>query len=122
MFFCLVSGSQNFDDYQKFCEYMDYFLKNKEEVIIAPLGDTKCRWFVKEYARGCNKIQSVELKADIVRNRQIFGLIANDPEQGIVCFWDGVSQDIADDIKSAKEHGVPCRVVRFTVPSASGGR
>lgn len=113
MFFCLVSGSQNFDDYQKFCECMDYFLKNKEDVIIAPLGDTKCRWLVKEYARRRRKIQSVELKADVVRNHQIFGLIANDPEQGIVCFWDGASREVADDIKSAKEYGIPYRIVRF---------
>lgn len=27
MFFCLVSGAQNFADYQKFCEWLDYFQK-----------------------------------------------------------------------------------------------
>ena len=113
MFFCLVTGSQSFGDYQKFCEWLDYFLKNKEDVILAPLGNTKCRLYVKEYARVRSKIQSVELKADMVRSRRIFSLIANDPEQGIVCFWDGVSQDIVDDIKSEKEYGIPCRIVRF---------
>lgn len=123
MFFCLVAGSQSFCDYQQFCKYLDYFLGSKEEVILAPLGSTNCRWFAKEYARkNSRRIQAVELKADMVRNQQIFSLIANAPEQGIVCFWDGVSQDLADDIKSAKEHGIPCRVVRFVVPSASGGK
>jgi hypothetical protein len=113
MFFCLVSGAKNFADYQKFCEWLDYFLKNKEEVILAHLESTKCRLYVKEYARSRSKIQSVELKADMVSNRRIFSLIANDPEQGCVFFWDGVSRDVADDIKSAKECGIPCRVVHF---------
>lgn len=122
MFFCLVAMSQSFCDYQQFCKCLDYFLGNKDEAILAPLGNTNCRWFAKEYARKhSGRIQSVELKADMVRNQRIFSLIANDPEQGIVCFWDGVSSEVSDDIKSAKEYGIPCRIVRLTVPSASGG-
>lgn len=102
--------------------------QNKAEVILAPLENTKCRLYVKEYARSRSKIQFVELKADMVRNRRIFSLIANDPEQGCVFFWDGVSRDVADDIKSAKECGIPCRGRSLLNdsslfhPSASGGR
>lgn len=113
MFFCLITGSQSFEDYPKLCERLDYFLHNKQEVVLAVTSNLRWKRCVGDYARS-RKISCVEFKQDISGARKsLFKTLSCVPENGCVCFWDGLSKGTADNIKLSAEYRVPCRVVRF---------
>lgn len=113
MFFCLITGSQSFEDYSKLCERLDYFLHNKQEVVLAVMSSLRWKRCVGDYARR-RKISCVEFKQDISgAKKSLFKTLSCVPETGCVCFWDGLSKGTAGSIKLSAEYGVPCRVVRF---------
>ena len=124
-FYLLIAGSREFKDYTYMVMSLDKLISKRIEQ-----GDQIC--IVSGGARGADKLaeryaidHDFELRvfpadwdrfgksAGYRRNRQMHEFIAQFPNRGCVCFWDGESRGTQHNFTLAKEFKTPLRIKRF---------
>lgn len=121
MFYLLVAGSRSFDDYQFLSASLDKLLVNQSDVTVVSGGARGADTLAERYAheRGYqvrvfpadwNKFGK---SAGYRRNRQMHEFIAQFPNRGCVCFWDGNSRGTTHNFDLANEFHTPLRIKRF---------
>ncbi len=121
MFYLLVAGSRSFTNYQYLSSSLDKLLVNQSDITIVSGGARGADSLAERYARE----RGYQLRvfpanwnqfgksAGYRRNRQMHEFIAQFPNRGCVCFWDGSSRGTAHNFDLANEFHTPLRIKRF---------
>ena len=112
----IIAGSRGFDDYQTLSESCDFFLKNKENVVIISGHAVGADQLGERYAneRGYPlEVYPADWKtygksAGFKRNEQM-GDIAN----ALIAFWDGESHGTKHMIEYARSKGLKIRIYNY---------
>lgn len=115
----VVCGCRDFSDYNLLSLEIDAYVKkldNAFSLIIISGGASGADKLGEKYAKEHNL--KVELypalwdkygkSAGVVRNREMA-----DVSDGVIAFWDGESKGTKSMIESAREAGIPCKVVQY---------
>ena len=128
MFYCLVAGSRDFNDYEVLELMLDTMLRNHKEITIVCGGCRGADALAERYAkeRGCEcKVFPAEWdkygkKAGYIRNEQMHKYIAEMAEaqgaprkRGCVLFWDGKSKGTSHSIDLAEKYDNALRIVYY---------
>lgn len=122
MFYCMVIGSRNFNDYALVESKLNFLLQNHlPNVCIVSGGARGADELARKYAE-CNGLFYNEFPADWNkygrsagprRNREMHQFISVHSDRGVVAFWDGVSRGTASNFPLASEFNNPIRVYRI---------
>ena len=116
MFRVIVAGSRNFNDYDYLKKWLDYYLKNKKDIVILCGEAAGADFLGKRYAleKGFPVLsfpadwKRFGRSAGIRRNREM-----SENADACVVFWDGLSRGSANMIAEAERAGLALRVRRF---------
>jgi len=116
MFKVIIAGGRDFNDYELLKKKCDYFLQNKEDIIIISGNARGADSLGEQYARERNlKIDSHPAdwdkfgkSAGYRRNKEMV-----DVADAAICFWDGKSKGTNHTINLCKEKNIPCKVVIY---------
>ena len=120
MFYCLVAGSRTINDYWLVRDGLDSLLSGIGDVTIVTGGANGVDALAERYARQHNlplKVFPADWNkfgksAGYRRNEQMHQFIAQFPNRGCVCFWDGQSKGTAHNFKLSEQYGTDLRVFR----------
>lgn len=120
MFYCLVVGSRDFDNYKLLCEKLDYLLMNQKEVIIVSGGakgaDTLAERYANEHGYGLTIFRAnwnIGKKAGFLRNLDMHKHIASFENRGVVAFWNGTSKGTEQSFELAVRYNNPIRIYNY---------
>ena len=118
MFYVLISGKRDFEDYEQFCKILDESLKDiSDDIEIVEGGARGTDALAKHYA-DAHGIKCLEFPAlwDIngraagpIRNAEMVNFISGKDSKAIF-FWDGKSRGTGDCLKKARKAGIVCEV------------
>jgi hypothetical protein len=113
----IIAGSRNFNDFQKMCEVLDNFLRDKDEDVeifvggvkgadklgedYAHMRDITLKKFLPEWSK--------HGKASALRRNEVMGLQAD----ACICFWGG-STGTAHMIQVAKRNHLSINIELFS--------
>ena len=99
VFYLLIAGSRNYNDYSEFCSVTDYILedarKNGYRIVIVSGGAKGADTLARKYARE-NHLKLMEFPADwdgfgkqagYIRNKEMHRYIYRHKNRGCLCFW-----------------------------------
>ena len=120
MFYCLVVGSRDFEDYRLLENTLDKLLRYYKEITIVTGGAKGADTLAEKYAasRGYN---CIVMKADwsrygkgagILRNEQMHAYIARYENRGCVAFWNGKSKGTYSNFELARKYNNALRIIR----------
>lgn len=120
MFYCLVAGSRTFTDYPLLSYKLDTLLANQTDVTIISGGafgaDALAIRYAKEHGYPYKIFKAqwdlYGKAAGFKRNEQMHRYIAQFPNRGCVCFWNGTSKGTAHNFKLAEQYKTPLRIVK----------
>ena len=122
-FYLLIAGSRDFNNYSLFKEKCDYLLQNKKdkEIHIVSGGargaDTFAEWYAKERGYQIHVFKAdwntFGKSAGYRRNEQMHQFIAQYPDRGCICFWDGSSKGTQHNFGLCETYATQLRIVRF---------
>lgn len=112
-----VIGSRGYNNYNEFCEMLEYFIQNLGEVTFVSGaaksgGDALIARYCKE-----NNLPLIEFPADwnnlgkkagFIRNKQII-----DEAEGVIAFWDLKSKGTEHSILLARKKGIKIKIVEI---------
>lgn len=122
-FYCLVTGSRTFDNYNMMCNHLDYLLWNYRNQYVSIVSghekgtDTLAERYADE--RGYDKVimpaewNTYGNRAGFIRSEEMHKFISAYEKRGVVCFWDGQSHGTANNFELAKKYSNPLKIVRF---------
>lgn len=128
MFYCLIAGSRNYDDYAEFTRIVNVALKNKpKQNIMLVSGHCECGadMFAERYAKEYGiaiKLFPANWKKDgrsagYIRNKAMHEYITksslDEKHRGVILFWDGLSRGTAQSIPLAKKYNNPLRIWNY---------
>lgn len=125
MFYCLVVGSRDFNDYQTMCDVLDYLLQNHKEVTIISGGARGADSLAETYALNHNcrlKVFKADWnhhgkRAGYLRNEEMHQYIAQFEKRGVVAFWDGSSKGTAHNFELCVKYNNPLRCFNYSIGS-----
>ena len=118
MFYVLISGKRDFEDYERFCRILDESLKDiSDEVEIVEGGakgtDALARHYANEHGircRGFSALWDINGRAaGPIRNSEMVKFVSRHDCKAIF-FWDGKSKGTGDCLKKARKAGIACEV------------
>ena len=118
MFYVLISGKRDFENYNQFCKILDESLKDiSDDIVIVEGGARGTDALAKHYAN-THGIQCQEFPALWAANGRAAGPIRNSEmvkfvsskDSKAIFFWDGKSKGTDDCLKKAKKAGIVCEV------------
>lgn len=122
-FYLLVAGSRTFDNYDLLRNTLDVCLSKKTNKTIhvvsggAKGADSLAERYAKERGYQLHVFKAdwntFGKSAGYRRNEQMHQFIAQYPDRGCVCFWDGSSKGTAHNFDLCKTYGTPIRIKRF---------
>ena len=123
MFYCLVVGSRNFDNYELMCEKLNYLLQNKKDIVIVSGGAKGADNLAETYALGHNyrlKVFKADWKkygnrAGFLRNEEMHKYISQSEDKGVVAFWDGNSKGTAHNFELSIKYNNPIKIFNYTI-------
>jgi len=105
VFFCFVTGSDEFNHYGIFKKKMDSVLRNKEKVCIVSDGSGKVDMLAKIYAGDMGysyrKVSSIGI-----------AMMPICKTKGCVCFWNG--EDEKNCTEYCQKHNIPLRLIDYS--------
>lgn len=128
-FFCLIIGSRNFTDYDRFKQVTDQLLaiqvKNQMQLnIVSGEGngaDTLAERYAKEngyrFIKFAADWNSYGKQAGPIHNERMHKFIftmasEHEAKRGVIAFWDGKSKDTEQSFDLARKYNNPLRVIR----------
>ena len=120
MFYCLIVGSRDFNDYELLKEKCDKLLSNQSEITIVSGGAKGADSLAERYAHD----KGYELKvfkadwdsygksAGYIRNEQMHKYISQFDKRGVIAFWNGTSKGTAHNFELGKRYGSYVKIVR----------
>lgn len=122
MFYCLVVGSRDFNDYPMMVRELNHLLVNYKNVTIVSGGARGADLLAERYAKGSGydvKVFPADWngygkRAGFIRNEVMHQYIAKFPHRGCVAFWDGSSKGTAHNFELAKKYNNPIRKIIYT--------
>ena len=118
MFYVLVSGKRDFDDFKSFSRVLDQSLSDvSDEIEIVEGGAQGTDALARRYAEE-KKLRCREFRADWdqhgkaagpKRNSEMVKFVAAQDSKAIF-FWDGKSSGTGDCLRKANRAGIPCEV------------
>lgn len=123
MFYCLVVGSRDFNDYQTMCNILDYLLQNHKEVTIVSGGARGADSLAETYALGHNhrlKVFKADWKchgkkAGYLRNEEMHKFISQYENRGVVAFWNGNSKGTAHNFELSIKYNNPIKIFNYSI-------
>ncbi len=125
-FYLLIAGSRNFMDYDTLREQCDLLLRNQMHRSIhivegeAKGADTLAKRYALERGFILHPFPAdwgQGKSAGYRRNEQMHKFIAQFPNRGCVCFWDGQSRGTKHNFELCKKHKTPLRVWNYVTSS-----
>ena len=116
MFRVIVAGSRDFDDYKLLKSKLDFYLKNKKDIVImsgtARGADKLGEQYAKEKGYQLLKFpadwNTYGKRAGYIRNKE---MLKN--ADAVICFWDGISKGTEHMIEITRKINKPLRVVKY---------
>ena len=121
MFYALIVGSRDFDDFDLLIKECDRLLSNYDEITVVSGGARGADALAKKYAE-INNFKYVEFPAKweiygklagYRRNEQMHKFIAQFEHRGVIAFWDGKSKGTAHNFKLCKRFNNQLRIIHF---------
>ena len=118
MFYVLISGKRDFDDYERFRGVLDESLKDVEgEIEIVEGGargtDALARKYALEHGLKCREFPALwgvsGSAAGPIRNSEMVEFVSGKPGKAVF-FWDGLSKGTGDCLRKAKKAGIICEI------------
>ena len=118
MFYMLISGKRDFEDYERFCRILDESLKYvTDEMEIVEGGargaDALARRYADEHGIRCREFSALwdinGRAAGPMRNSEMVKFVSGKDCKAIF-FWDGKSIGTGDCLKKARKAGIACEV------------
>lgn len=121
VFYVLIVGSRSFSNYDLLEKRCNYLLKNYKKIIVVSGGangaDSMARHYAKQHNLGYVEFPAkwdlYGKRAGFIRNEEMHKFIADHPERGCICFWDGASKGTQHNFGLCKRFNTPLRVVQF---------
>ena len=117
MFKIIVAGTRTFNDYELLKKKLDFYLQNKKNILIISSGSTGADELGVRYAHEKGFIIK-QMDAEQSRYGESAELMRNmrmaQEADACIVFWDGVSKEPMDMIKSAREYNLPLKIVRYS--------
>ena len=121
VFYCIVAGGRDFDDYELMKRKLDSILSKQIKVVIisghANGADKLGERYAKEKGHELIIVpaewQLYGKRAGYLRNRRMHMIASQHKKRGCVCFWDGRSKGTAQNFEIAKEYDVQLKVIRY---------
>lgn len=123
MFYCLVVGSRNFDNYDLLETMLDNLLIDQHDIAIVSGGAKGADSLAERYAleKDCTCIvfkanwKQYGRSAGIKRNEEMQQYIAQFENRCCIAFWDGQSKGTQSNFKLAEKYGNRLHIVRWSV-------
>ena len=121
MFYVLIVGSRNFDNYNLLKAKCNELLKNHKEITVVSGGARGADALAKKYAedKGYGYIEfpanwdKYGKSAGYIRNEQMHKFISEKEKRGVIAFWDGASKGTAHNFDLAKKYRNEIKVIRY---------
>jgi hypothetical protein len=121
----LIAGSRTYNDYNNFCDIMDFIIKeytngNIEIVSGGAKGaDTLAEKYAKEKQLPITifpaKWEEYGKSAGFIRNVEMHNYINEVSNRMCVCFWDGLSRGTQHNFKLCKKFDTPLICYNYTI-------
>lgn len=122
MFYVLISGKRNFNNYEQFCRILDESLKDISDDIEIVQGGAKgtdalAKHYADTHGIKCREFPALwninGRAAGPMRNAKMVKFVRGKDSKAIF-FWDGKSKGTGDCLKKAMKAGIVCEV--YSIP------
>lgn len=121
MFYCLVVGSRNFNDYELMSVKLKKMLHNYIDITIVSGGANGADKLSERFAieNGYDmKIFYADWDkygkgAGYIRNEEMHKYISQFQDRGCVAFWDGISKGTQHNFKLAEKYNTRIRTIKY---------
>lgn len=118
MFYLLICGSRNYNNYSEFEKITNLVLKNQKDVTIVSGGAKGADKLAERYCCIKNikififnaKWDKYGKSAGFIRNAEMIDFIREKNNNGVLAFWDMESNGTKHTIESAKKNNIQIRI------------